>query len=86
MNILKKDKIFEWLDFYASKSPERFNEYFYEDVVNYLKDSDMTIKELLECKNREEVKVWLDKVTGFIVMKFDVEPILESYFTDSAER
>jgi hypothetical protein len=36
----------------------------------------------MKCKSREEVKVWLDKVTGFIIMKMDIESILETCFHD----
>jgi len=80
---MKKDKIFEWLNFYVCEPPEKFSEYFYEDVVNFLENNHIKskkIRELMKCQSREEVKEWLDKVTGFIVMKLDVEIILEDYF------
>ncbi|HNZ52925.1 MAG TPA: hypothetical protein PKN76_02105, partial [bacterium] len=81
---MKKEKIFEWLHFYACEPPEKFSEYFYDDIFTFLENNDLKskkIKELMKCKSREEVKVWLDKVTGFIIMKMDIETILENYFS-----
>jgi len=80
---MKKGKVFEWLNFYVCEPPQKFNEYFYDDVVRFLEERNLEsskIKELMNCKSREEVKEWLDKVTGHIVMKLDVENILEDYF------
>jgi hypothetical protein len=81
---MEKEKIFEWLNFHVCEPAERFNEYFYEDVVNFLENNDLKsdkIKELMNCKSKEEVKVWLDKVTGFIIMKMDIDLILDDYFS-----
>ena len=79
---MKNEEIFKWLNSYACEPPERFNEFFYDDIVTFLENNDVRsnkIKELMNCKSREDVKAWLDKVTGFIVMKMDVESILEDY-------
>ena len=35
---------------------------------------------LAQCQTKEEVRVWLDKVCSFIVMKIDTEEIIRDYF------
>lgn len=80
---MKKEEIIKLLNDLVCEPPEKFSEYFYEDVVTFLENNNIKskkIRELMKCKSREEVKEWLDKVTGFIVMKVDVEIILEDYF------
>ena len=37
---VKKEKIFEWLHFYACEPPEKFSEYFYDDIFTFLENND----------------------------------------------
>jgi hypothetical protein len=79
----------------ADKNPTEFGEYFYDDIRNYLNftestdenlESDMKelcgskYKELIACKSKDDVKEWLDKISGNIIMKFDTESIIHEYF------
>ena len=80
---MKKEKILQWLDELADKNPDNYQEYFYDDVRNYITQIDDTsekARKLFKCKNKEEVKEWLDGICGYIVMNIDIEFLIQEYF------
>jgi hypothetical protein len=80
---MKKEKIINWLDELADENPNNFHEYFYDDVRNFVIDQESEsekMKILFQCKNKEEIKRWLNEVSGYIVMKLDTDLLLSNYF------
>ena len=80
---MNKEKIINWLNELADENPKNFSEHFYDDVRNFVIDQEPEAektKNLFQCKNKEEVKKWLDDASGYIVMKLDTDLLLENYF------
>ncbi len=80
---MQKEIIITWLNELADGNPQNYQEYFYDDVRNYVlwnEDSSAKIKDLFKCKNKESVKKWLDGVCGYLTMNLDVEPLIQEYF------
>lgn len=88
-------KICNWINELADEKPTIFGEFFYDDIRNYLNldecDDDnfeSTLKEisgtkyneLISCQTKEDVKEWLNIVSGKIVMDLDTESIIHKYF------
>ena len=82
---------FEWLKEILAEKPTRFADYYKDDIANYL-DIDSVeaenLKDLFnhkfekfcECKNKENVRELVDNITGYVVMKAQIEEIIEEYF------
>lgn len=85
------EKRFEWLKEILVEKPTRFADYYKYDIANYL-DIDSIKAESLEdlfnykfenfnkCKNKENVREFVDNITGYVVMKAQIEEIIEDYF------
>ncbi len=84
-------QILEWLKELCVEEPSNFTSYFLDDVKEYLglDDADedylkdicgRKFDSLIQCQTKEEVKIWLDKICSFIIMKIDTDGILEDYF------
>ncbi len=79
---MQKEIIINWLNELADNKPQNYQEYFYDDVRNYVlqnENSSAKIKKLFECKNKEAVKKWLDDVCGYLTMNLDIEPLIQEY-------
>ncbi len=80
---MNKEKIINWLNELADKKPENFSEYFYDDVRNFVIDQEPEsekMKLLFQCKNKDEVRKWIDSASGYIIMNLDTDLLLENYF------
>jgi len=74
--------ILNWLNELADKDPQDYQEYFYDDIRNYvLQNEDLSarIKKLFKCKDKKAVKEWLDDVCGYLIMKLDTESLIHEY-------
>ena len=79
---MNEEKALQWLNELADEVPKSYNEYFYDDVRNYvvnIEPNSVKIKELFQCSSKSEVKSWLDDVSSYIVSNLDVEQILTDY-------
>ncbi len=80
---MDKEQILNWLNELTDEKPLIFQEYFYDDVRNFIVEEKVDTKrfqKIFQCKNKDEVKKWLDNTCGYIVMKLDIDLILENYF------
>lgn len=80
---MRKQQIIDWLNELADKNPENFSEYFFDDVRNFVLNQESLLEEIdlfSRCKSKDDVHEWLNDVAGYIVMKLDVDLLLESYF------
>lgn len=86
------EKRFEWIKEVLSEKPQRFADYYKEDIANYLDIDSIDssdIKELFnrrfdtfnECESKEDVQEFVDKITSHIVMTAQIEEIVADYFS-----
>ena len=88
-------KICNWINELADEKPTIFGEFFYDDIRNYLnldecdeEDLELNLKEicgpkfqeLADCETKEDVKEWLNIVSGKIVLDLDTDSIIHKYF------
>jgi len=84
----------KWLKELIEKKPELFEEYFYSEIQHYFglsfendtKDikeifrlSGDYAKELSICKNKKEVKIWLDDLAVYIANNIETDYLIENY-------
>lgn len=87
-------KQIQWLKELICKKPREYEEYFYSDIQHYFgiefedEKSDMIIlfnlcgdyaKELIICKNKREVKKWLNEIALYVINKLEVDYVIENY-------
>lgn len=80
---MNREDTIKWLNELADKKPENFSEYFYDDIRNFVIDQKLEsakIKILFECKNKKEVKKWLENTSSYIIMEIDIDLLLDNYF------
>ena len=82
---------FEWLKEVLGEKPACFADYYKEDIANYLDVESIgteSLEDLFnnefedfnECENKEDVREFVDQLTGYNVMKAQIEEIIEDYF------
>lgn len=79
---MQKEIILNWLNELADDNPQNYQEYFYDDIRNYVlqnEDLSVKIKELFECEDKEAVKKWLNDVCGYLTMNLDTENLIQEY-------
>lgn len=84
----------KWLKELFSKKPKEYQEFFYPEIHHYLgisfeedakdiKDifriSGDYAKEMIVCKNKKEVKKWLDNIAIYIVNNVEADYLIENY-------
>lgn len=80
---MQKDKILKWLNELADDNPQNYQEYFYDDIRNYVlqnEDSSKKMENLFESKDKKAVKEWLNDVCAYLTMKLDTESLISEYF------
>jgi hypothetical protein len=86
------EKQLDWLREVLEEKPERFADYYKEDIANYLDiDSiDSTdIEDLFNekfvifnrCETKDDVQEFVDKITSHIVMKAQIEDIVADFLS-----
>jgi hypothetical protein len=81
---------FEWLKEVLSEKPESFADYYKEDISNYLdidgmkpeflkNSSGRKFGRLLNCNSKKDVQDFVDDITGYVVMKAQIEEIVADY-------
>ena len=88
-----KVKTYDWLIELLLKEPKTFNEFFYSDIAEYLEIENKErfyeklnnpISERLEsfwnCKSKEEVKLWIDRIVAYIIKNIEVTDLIDNYF------
>lgn len=85
----------QWLEELLNKRPIQFDEFYYDDILNYLnlsfEDDELDLnclheicgsftKELLACKRKSEVNKWLNKIVSYIIMNIEVDSLIDEYF------
>jgi hypothetical protein len=90
-------KICKWIVELNTEKKKLFNDYFIDDIVRYLEidelpnniDLEKILKgkcgseylQLIKCKNKSDVKKWLNKITNYIAKYIDSEQIIADYFS-----
>ncbi len=83
---------FEWLKEVLEENPNNFADYYKDDISNYLDIENIeaeNIKDLLggkfdiftDCKNKKDVRDFVNKITGYVVMKAQIEEIVADYLS-----
>lgn len=83
---------FEWLREVLAEEPQRFADYYKDDIANYLEIEEIETENLrellnskfenfLSCKNKNEVRNFVDGITNYIVMKAQIEEMVAEYFS-----
>lgn len=81
---------FEWLKEVLDEKPQRFADYYKEDISNYLeidamksvflKDSlGSKFSKFIKCNSKKDVQKFVDDITKYIVMKAQIEEIVADY-------
>ena len=85
----------KWLKELFEKKPKEFEEFFYSEIHHYLgiefNDDTEDIKdifrlcgdyakELILCKNKKEVKKWLDNIALYVVNNIETDYLIENWF------
>ena len=81
---MQKEIILDWLNKLADEEPQNYQEYFYDDIRNYIlqnesDDLSEKMKNLFECKDKEAVKKWLNDVCGYLTLNLDTEHLIQEY-------
>jgi hypothetical protein len=87
-------ELYNWLNELINVEPNNFAEFFYRDIGEYLnisnesdfhhtinKTTQQKLISLRNCKSKNEVKIWLDESTSYIVKHLDVENIIDNYLS-----
>ena len=83
---------FIWLKEVLSEKPQRFADYYKEDIANYL---DIEINEFddiedlinkrfdnfIKCESKESVRDFVDRITSYIVMNAQIEEVIADFFS-----
>lgn len=83
---------FEWLKEVLAEKPQRFADFYKDNIANYLDIELIESTELKDffndkfenfnqCKNINDVRKFVDNITGYIVMKAQIEEIIADYFS-----
>lgn len=83
---------FEWLKKVLEEKPQRFADYYREDIESYLDIENLeaeSLEDLLKskfkifngCKSEEDIREFVDCITGYVVMKAQIEEIVADYFS-----
>lgn len=81
---MEKEDIENWLNELADQKPKRFQDFFYDDIRNFIIDNDLStakMKSLYQCKSKDEVGNWLDDVCSYIIIKLDTENLISEYLS-----
>ncbi len=86
----------KWLKELLEKKPKNYEEYFYPEIQHYFgitfenEKNDIKeifrlcgdyAKELSICKNKKEVKIWLDDLAIYIANNIETDYLIENYLT-----
>jgi hypothetical protein len=80
---MNKKVILKWLDEIVDRKPKTFQEFFYEDIRDFIVDEKVEFDKmdlLLKCTSKEEVEKWLNDVCQYITMNLDIDLLLSNYF------
>jgi len=88
MDKVNKIQILTWLQEINQEPLEKFGDYFIEDFIQYLDNDEnilsknsFQILRLMNCKSKAEVRGWIDDLAGFVILKIDVESVLNDYLS-----
>ncbi len=83
-----------WLNELFTKKPNKYEEYFYLEIDHYLgiefEDEKKDLldlfnicgdyaKEFIVCKNKKEVKKWLNEIAFYVTNNVEVDYLIENY-------
>ena len=80
---MQKEIIINWLNELADNNPQNYQEYFYDDIRNYVlqnEDSSARMKDLFMCEDKEAVRKWLNDICEYLTMNLDTESLIHEYF------
>lgn len=83
---------FSWLKEVLDEKPARFADYYKSDIANYLdieaiESSDLKdllnnkFKDFNKSQSKEDVQEFVGNITSYIVMKAQIEEIVDDYFS-----
>lgn len=87
-------KQMQWLKELFDKKPKEYEEFYYSDIHHYLgiefekeKEDILQLfkicgdyaKDLIVCKNKKEVKRWLDEIALYVINNLEVDYLIENY-------
>lgn len=82
----------KWLKEILDEKPQRFADYYKEDIANYLDIENLeeeSLEDLLNnkfakfnrCKTKVEIQKFVNDITSYVVMKAQIEEIVADYFS-----
>jgi len=80
---MQREIILNWLEELADSNPQNYQEYFYDDIRNYVLQNESSsgkMIKLFECKSKEQVKGWLEDACSYLTMNLDIESLIHEYF------
>lgn len=87
----------KWLMELFEKKPSKYEEYFYTEIHHYLgldfndeKEDVLNLfnicgdyaKELIICKNKKEVKKWLDEIAWYVTNNLETDYLIENFISN----
>ncbi len=87
-------KQMQWLKELFENKPKEYEEFYYSDIHHYLgiefeneKEDILQLfkicgdyaKDLIVCKNKKEVKRWLDEIALYVINNLEVDYLIENY-------
>lgn len=83
---------FSWLKEVLSEEPSRFADFYKEDISNYLDIESIEADSLHDlfgnkfaifnnCSTKKDVQEFVGNITSYIVMKAQIEEIIDDYFS-----
>ena len=80
---MSREIILSWLSELADGNPSSFHEYFYDDIRNFVINNEQWLWDkwdsLFSCTSKDDVLLWLQEASGYIVMELNTDLILENY-------
>lgn len=83
-----------WLKELLEKKPKEYVDFYYSDIHHYFgiefedDKSDVLVlfnlcgdyaKEFIVCKNKKEVKKWLDEIAQYVINNLEIDYLIENY-------
>lgn len=83
---------FNWLKEVLEEKPQRFADYYKDDIANYLDIEQIDLHDLEDslgnkfdefnkCEDKQAVRDFISGITGYVVMKAQIEEIIGDYLS-----
>jgi|GEM_PF-1746889 len=85
--------VYIWLRELLLKEPKTFNEFFYSEIANFIaiqnkeqffenfnNSTAERYRDLQDCKSKNEVNEWVDKIVRYIIKNIEIDNLIDNYF------